>query len=77
LKYVVVADADRQIALLQDARRGHCNDCAKLPAVVRAASKQTRIGLVLADAEFGSERNHTFGRKELHGPNMIRARRGK
>ena len=38
--------------LAQMARRGPWNDCASLPAVVEAASQQTRIGLVLADAEF-------------------------
>jgi hypothetical protein len=30
-----------------------------LLVVVEAASHQTRIGLVLADAEFDSERNHS------------------
>ena len=60
LKWVVVADLDQQFLLSQRARRGPWNDCASLPAVVEAASQQTRIGLVLADAEFDSERNHTF-----------------
>jgi hypothetical protein len=77
LKWVVVVDVDRQIVLSQLARRGPWNDCANLPAVVRAASKQTRIGLVLADAEFDSERNHTFIRKELHARSVIPAKRGK
>ena len=75
LKWVVVADLDQQFLLSQAARRGPWNDCANLPAVVDAASQQTRIGLVLADAEFDStpwseERNSRQTRKE----NLARAR---
>src|ERR1700687_4219382 len=47
LKWVVVVDLDHQFLLSQIARRGPWNDCANLPAVVQAASEQTRIGLVL------------------------------
>jgi Transposase domain (DUF772)/Transposase DDE domain len=65
LKWVVVADLDQQFLLSQTARRGPWNDCANLPAVIEAASEQTRIGLVLADAEFDSERNHTYIRRNL------------
>jgi hypothetical protein len=60
LKWVVVADLDQQFLLSHIARRGPSNDCANLPAVVEAASALTRIGLVLADAEFDSERNPTY-----------------
>ena len=77
LKWVVVADLDQQFLLSQIARRGPWNDCANLPAVVEAASKQTRIGLVLADAEFDSERNHTYIRRELRAQSVIPAKRGK
>ncbi len=59
LKWVVVVDLDQQFLLSQIARRGPWNDCANLPANVAGASEQTRIGLVLADAEFDGERNHT------------------
>jgi Transposase domain (DUF772) len=48
LKWVVAVDLDQQFVLSQLARRGPWNDCANLPAVVEAACKQTRIGLVLA-----------------------------
>jgi len=77
LKWVVVADLDQQFLLSQIARRGPWNDCANLPAVVEAASEQTRIGLVLADAEFDSERNHTYIRKHLGAQSVIPAKRGK
>jgi len=33
--------------------------------VVQTSSQQTYIGLVLADAEFYSERNHTYIRRKL------------
>ena len=84
LKWVVVVDLDRQIVLSQLARRGPWNDCANLPAVVQAAAQDTRIGLVLApigsglaDAEFDSERNHTYIRRELGAQSVIPAQRGK
>ena len=77
LKWVVVADLDQQFLLSQMARRGPWNDCANLPAVVEAASEQTRIGLVLADAEFDSESNHTYIRQQLGAQSVIPAKRGK
>lgn len=77
LKWVVVVDLDQQFLLSQIARRGPWNDCANLPAVVEAASEQTRIGLVLADAEFDSEGNHTYIRKQLGAQSVIPAKRGK
>ena len=77
LKWVIVADLDHQFLLSQIARRGPWNDCANLPAVIETASQQTRIGLVLADAEFDSERNHTYIRKKLGAHSVIPAKRGK
>src|ERR1700680_3825360 len=77
LKWVVVVDLDQQFLLSQIARRGPWNDCANLPAVVEAASEPTRIGLVLADAEFDSERNHTYIRQKLGAQSVIPAKRGK
>ena len=70
-------DLDQQFLLSQIARRGPWNDCANLPAVVAAASERTPIGLVLADAEFDSERNHTYIRRELGAQSVIPAKRGK
>jgi hypothetical protein len=77
LKWVVVVDLDQQFLLSQIARRGPWNDCANLPTVVEAASEQTRIGLVLADAEFDSEKNHTYIRQRLGAQSVIPAKRGK
>ncbi|HKM66527.1 MAG TPA: transposase [Candidatus Acidoferrum sp.] len=77
LKWVVAVDLDQQFVLSQLARWGSWNDCANLPAVVAAASKQTRIGLVLADAEFDSERNHAYIRERLGAQSVIPAKRGK
>ena len=77
LKWVVVVDLDRQCVLAQMARRGPRNDCPSLPVVVQTASEQTRIGLVLADAEFDSERNHAYIRQRLSAWSVIPAKRGK
>jgi hypothetical protein len=68
---VVAVDLDQQFVLSQLARRGPWNDCANLPAVVESASKQTRIELVLADAEFDSIR------QRLGAQSVIPAKRGK
>ncbi len=77
LKWLIVADLDQQLLLSQSARRGPWNDCGSLPRVVKTASQQTRIGLVLADAEFDSERNHTYIRQRLRARSVIPAKRGK
>jgi hypothetical protein len=77
LKWVVVADLDQQFLLSEIARRGPWNDCANLPTVVAAASERTPIGLVLADAEFDSERNHTYIRRERRAQSVIPAQGGK
>jgi hypothetical protein len=74
---VVVADLDQPFLLSQIARRGPGNDGANLPAVIEMASQQTRIGLVLADAEFDSERNPTYIRQQLGAQSVIPAQRGK
>lgn len=53
------------------------NDCASLPAVVKMASQQTRIGLVPADAEFESERDHSYIRQWLGARTVIPDKRRK
>jgi hypothetical protein len=77
LKWMVVVDVNRQFVLSQMARCGPWNDCANLPAAVREAARETRIGLALADAEFDSERNQTFICQELGARSVIPAKRGK
>ena len=77
LKWLVTVDVDRQLLLSQTARRGPWNDCANLPALVEAANQVVPIGVVLADAEFDSERNHTYIRQQLHARSIIPAKRGK
>ncbi len=77
LKWLVVVDVDQQFLLAQAARRGPANDCALLPVLVGAASRNAHIGQVLADAEFDSERNHLHVRQQLHAESIIPAKRGK
>jgi Transposase DDE domain/Transposase domain (DUF772) len=77
LKWLAVVDLKRQLILAQSARQAPWNDCAHLPELVSQAHAQTPVGCVLADAEFDSERNHTFVRQQLHALSIIPAKRGK
>jgi len=77
LKWLVTVDVDRQRILSQSARLGPWNDCARLRPLVEAAHQVTPIGLVLADAEFDSERNHLYIRQTLRARSVIPAKRGK
>ena len=63
--------------MAQSARQAPWNDCAHLPELVSQAHAHTPVGCVLADAEFDSERNHTFVRRQLHALSVIPAKRGK
>src|SRR5262249_5391101 len=76
LKWTMVADVDRRIILAQTARRGPTNDCATLRPLVDRAHQHVSIGLVLADAEFDSERNHQHIRQTLQAQSVIPAKRG-
>lgn len=76
LKWLAVVDVERQLILSQSARQAPWNDCANLPALVAQAHAHTPVGCVLADAEFDSERNHTFVRQQLHALSIIPAKRG-
>jgi hypothetical protein len=75
LKWLAVVDVDRQLILAQSARQGPWNDCANLPSLVAAAHQNAPVGCVLADAEFDSERNHTFCRQHLKVDSIIPAKR--
>ena len=75
LKWLAVVDVERQLILAQQARQAPWNDCATLPVPVAAAHRHTPVGCVLADAEFDSERNHTFCRQQLQANSVIPAKR--
>lgn len=75
LKWLAVVDVDQQLILAQDARQAPWNDCASLPRLVGRAACNVRVQRVLADAEFDSERNHTFVREELNAESIIPAKR--
>ena len=64
-----------QLILAKSARQGPWNDCASLPFLVAEAHQHTPVGCVLADAEFDSERNHTFCRQQLKADSVIPAKR--
>ncbi len=76
-KWTIVVDVLRRCVLAQAARQGPYNDCATLRPLVSAAHEVTPVGLVLADAEFDSERNHLHVREVLGADSVIPAKRGK
>ena len=76
-KWTVVIDVLRRCVLAQAARQGPYNDCATLRPLVSAAHEVTPVGLVLADAEFDSERNHRHVREVVGAESIIPAKRGK
>jgi Transposase DDE domain/Transposase domain (DUF772) len=76
LKWTMAVDVDRRCIVAQTARRGPTNDCAMLRPLVDTAHQRIPIGLVLADAEFDSERNHQHIRQTLQAHSVIPAKRG-
>src|ERR1041384_1012779 len=76
-KWTIVVDVLRRCVLAQAARQGPYNDCATLRPLVSAAHAVTPVGLVLADAEFDSERNHRHVRDVIGADSVIPAKRGK
>jgi hypothetical protein len=77
LKWVVVVETKHQLLLAQIAKRGPYNDCALLRPLVDTAHQVMPASLVLADAEFDSERNHKHIREVHHMKSIIPAKRGK
>jgi hypothetical protein len=77
LKWVVVVETRHQLLLAQIAKRGPYNDCALLRPLVDIAHQIMPRSLVLADAEFDSERNHKHIREVHHMKSIIPAKRGK
>ena len=76
LKWLVAIDVERLVVVAQMAKRGPSNDSANLRPLVDSAFSKRRFGLVLADAEFDSEKNHTHVRA-LGAQAIIPAKRGK
>lgn len=68
MKWLVVADLEQFLLSTRPATR--------LRELV-AASQETPIGLVLADAEFDGERNRTYTRQQLGAQSVIPAKLGK
>src|ERR1044071_2960934 len=77
LKWVVVVETKHQLLLAQIAKRGPYNDCALLRPLLDIAHQVMPASLVLADAEFDSERNHKHIREVHHMWSIIPAKRGK
>jgi hypothetical protein len=76
-KWVVAVDVLRRIVLGQLADAGPANASSTVRPVVDLARQTGTIGLVVADAEFDSERNHHHIRNHLGADSSIPAKRGK
>jgi Transposase DDE domain len=72
----MAADVGRRLIVAQTARQGPTNDSTTLRPLVDAAHQRLPIGLVLADAEFNSERNPQHIRHVLQAHSVIPAKRG-
>ena len=77
LKWLLAVDVRRRVVLAQLARSGPDNDSATLRPLVDVATRCPSIRLVVADAEFDSERNHHHVRSVIGADSIIPARRGK
>src|SRR5258708_9878344 len=65
LKWLIVADVRQQILLAQRAGQARGCDTRSLPGLLDVAARGAPIGVVLADAEFGSQANHVHMRQPL------------
>ena len=77
LKWLAVVDVSRHLLLAQTAHAGPFNDCARLRPLADQAHQVAPFKVVLADAEFDSERNHQHVRQTLGAQTVIPAKRGK
>ena len=77
LKWLVAVDVPRRAVLAQLAKPGPLNDSATLRPLVDAAARVAPVRLVLADAEFDSERNHQHVRTVLGAHSVIPAKRAR
>ena len=76
-KWVVAVDEPRRLVVGQFVDVGPAQLSALLRPVVDLAQQTGVIGLVLADAEFASERNHRHIRDHVDADRGILAKRGK
>ena len=76
-KWVVAVDVPWRVVLGQLASAGPANASSTLRPVVDMARQTGEIGLVVADAEFDSERNHRHIRDQVGADSSIPATRGK
>lgn len=77
LKWLVVIDVSRHLLLAQSAHAGPSNDCCRLPALTTQAHEVAPLKVVLADAEFDSERNHQHVRRILGAQSVIPPKRSR
>jgi len=77
LKWLVVVDVSRHLLLAQAAHAGPANDCGRLPQLMDQAHQVVPLQVVLADAEFDSERNHQHVRQIIGAQSVIPPKRSR
>jgi IS5 family transposase len=77
LKWLVVVDVSRHLLLAQAAHAGPTNDCCRLPELIDQARQVAPVQVVLADAEFDSERNHQHVRQIVGAQSVIPPKRSR
>ena len=77
LKWLVVVDVGRHLLLAQTAHAGPTNDCCRLPQLIDQAHQVAPVQVVLADAEFDSERNHQHVRRIVGAQSVIPPKRSR
>jgi IS5 family transposase len=77
LKWLVVVDVSRHLFLAQSAHAGPSNDCNRLPQLINQAHELAPVQVVLADAEFDSERNHQHIRQVIGAKSVIPPKRSR
>ena len=64
-KVWIVCDTQSHLILEASPSRGPCSDVAKFKAPLKRASKPVSIAMIVADAGYDSESNHSYVRDEL------------
>ena len=77
LKWLVVVDVSRHLLLAQSAHAGPSNDCCRLPQLIDQAHQLSPVRVVLADAEFDSERNHQHVHRVVGAQSVIPPKRSR
>lgn len=77
MKQTLTVDTDRQVVVSDLPAEEHGNDFPYFVPALKRAKRKVRIGTVIADRGYDSERNNRFVRYDLKARNLIRIRMGR